>query len=466
MTSLYEAFVSNNGRTYNGAVTRTTSSNPCVDLFFNIGSMRGATKDALNMFYYALGYDENRTLRILQWLRDVRGGAGERQLYRAILKSLEDEDHPAMQKLIAKTPMIGRWDDILIFEKEVNRNEAYSMIMYELTQNNALCAKWMPRKGPVFNDLRKWFAVTPKQLRKALVERTNVVETKMCKKQWDDIEFGKLPSLAALRYQKAFERNAPNKYHEYLEALKKGEDKINASTLYPYNLVDINYGYRHVTVASDEQWKALPDYMKETEERVLPLVDVSASMYTGIGNNTTAISVAVSLGLYMSERIEGPFKDCFMTFSSTPQLQKLYGTLSERCKQLVDSHWGMSTDISKAMTTLLNSAKAGRVPQSEMPTMIVILSDMEFDSSYISGKSVRALSNMRDTYRRFGYKMPKIVFWNLDGRIGNVPARTNESGVALISGFSPSIMKSVLSCKKMTPEAIMDETIMIDRYKL
>lgn len=467
MATLFEAYSSSQGRTWNGAVTNTTSQSKCVDFFFNAGSMRG--DNIIPMFAQALAEDEDRALRIIQWLRDIRGGAGERQLFRDALQYLEETKNKNLPKVIGKVPTIGRWDDLLVFKGKDIKEFVYAIMGLALLDKNqkALCAKWLPRKGPVALEFRKFYEMSPKTYRKMLVECTDVVETKMCAKQWDKINFSHVPSLASARYQKAFGRNAPKEYQKYIDSLVKGEKnvKVNAAAVYPYDVVKSIFA-GNIQVAN-EQWKALPDYCKNTEERVLPVVDVSGSMYwEKINPNLKCVDVAISLGLYLSERLPGVMKDTFMTFSHRPEIWKLQGTLEQRCTALKNADWGANTDIEAVFKELLNTANRWNLSESEMPTMIIILSDMEFDRGAYNGKNVLMFDIMKERYKRAGYELPKIVFWNLKGRSGNVPVTYNKQGTALISGFSPAIMKSVLACDDMSPQAIMDKTIMQDRYKL
>ena len=213
--------------------------------------------------------------------------------------------------------------------------------------------------------------------------------------------------------------------------------------------------------------------MEGVSEKVLPVVDVSGSMETPAGNNgnITCMDVSTSLGIYISERNEGVFKNAFITFSSKPQLQLLEGSLADRLDQLERADWGMNTDLQKTFKLILNQAVKHNIPLSEMPTKVLILSDMEFDSA-INGHydevgewDPTAQEMIKGMYEEAGYKMPEIVYWNIQSRQDNVPTRFDEMGTALVSGFSPSIMKNILSCEELTPYKMMMETISSDRYK-
>lgn len=342
-----------------------------------------------------------------------------------------------------------------------------------LLLNSQNAAKWMPRKGKVANAIRRSFKVSPKVYRKTLVELTSVIETAMCAKDYSGVDYSKLPSLASSRYQKAFLRNDEVGYGEYKTALESGEAKVNAGAVYPYDIIkSMNFGGDKVV--NNAQWESLPNFMEGSEERVLPVVDVSGSMSCSAGgnDNLTCMDVAISLGMYISERNEGNFKDAFVTFSSNPQLQYLKGTLEQRLNQLRRAEWGMSTDINAVFELILNQAKMYNIPQDKMPTKILILSDMQFNSATNSrwgnqsDWNPSAQDMIESKYEDAGYNKPDVVYWNLNASMGNFPVEFDKMGTAMVSGFSPSILKSLLSGKSMTPESILMETVGSERYSL
>lgn len=475
---LVNALRQENVLTENGMATNSSSLNPCVDLFFNIGAMRGQDKDRLlSQFSLAYTQDPQRAMKILFWARDVRGGAGERQIFRDIISYLAENYPDSLRKNISLITEYGRWDDLLALEGTKLEADAFSLIQKGLLEDqNGLCAKWMPRKGITAVKLRNFMGLTPKLYRKVLVELTNVVEQLMCGKRWEDIDFSKIPSLASARYQKAFCKNAKEQYEEYVSQLKKGEAKINAGAVYPYDITkSLHHGSADV---ASEQWKALPNYMEGSTEMILPMVDVSGSMNTSAGGNpnVTCMDVAISLGLYISERNEGPFKDAFLTFSGNPKLQVLSGSLKDRFTQLSRADWGMNTDIEAAFKVILDQAVKHKVSPDQMPDKILILSDMQFDAATSSDGGWYRSTNVpkwnptaqgmiEKMYNDVGYKAPKIVYWNIQSRGGDIPVAFDKIGTALISGFSPAIMTSVLGADEFTPQAIMDKTIMSNRYE-
>jgi len=453
--------------TDNGMVTNPTSLNKCVDLFFSIGSMRGKSKDkVVNLFNEA--YNENPLVasKILFWVRDVRSGAGERQTFRDVISFLTTNSPQTVRKNIGLIPEFGRWDDVLVLLGTELEDDMFSLIKTALSNGDGLCAKWMPRKGVIANKLRKLFRTTPKQYRKMLVGLTNVVESKMCAKDWEKIDYSKLPSLASSRYQKSFNKNDNERYNEYKKCLQDGTAKVNAGAVYPYDIVkSINMGGD--TIVSEKQWESLPNWMEGSVERILPVVDVSGSMGVEVGGNPnlSCMDVAVSLGMYISERNEGSFKDAFITFSNNPQLQYLTGSLSERLLQLRRADWAMSTDLEAVFNLILHQAKMNNVSEGNMPTKILILSDMQFNQA-TRRDSLGAQSMIEAMYEEAGYTKPDIIYWNLNAKGGNFPVEFDKNGTALVSGFSPSILKSLLGGKNMTPESIMMDTVNDDRYSV
>lgn len=448
--------------TTNGMVAYKSSMDANVDLFFKIGASRG--KNIIPEFVKALAENKELALRIAQWARDVRGGAGERQIYRDILKYLEKNDLMAAAGLAIKTPEVGRWDDLLVFNGSPVEKLAQEMIAKAIFEDgNGLAAKWMPRKGPDAVKLRKAFGLSPKQYRKFLVGLTDVVEQKMCAKKWDEIDFSKLPSLASSRYKTAFYRNAETAYRRYADALVKGTAKINASAIYPHDAIKgwDSHSQNATTLAvMVAQWDALPNYLGEAS--VLPLVDVSGSMHSPeLSPGLRPIDVALSLGLYTADKLRGAFQDCMLTFSTTPQLLKLKGNILQKLQQMNNSNWAMSTNLNAAFDKILSHAVSNKVPQADMPKTLMIFSDMQFNQCV----NFTAHEMIQKKYAAAGYTVPNVVFWNLNAR-DNVPVRYDQTGTALVSGFSPSVMASVLGSEELTPKAVMLKTVMQERYAL
>ena len=472
MSTLFTA-VNASGTTANGAVTNVSSLNKNVDLFFLAGASRG--KDITSTFAGALVEDTEVAIRVLQWARDARGGAGERETFRKLFGYLVRTEPEMAKRVLINVPEIGRWDDLFITFGTTLERDALRLISQGLkdASTQGLCAKWMPRQGKEAGKIRAYMKLTPKQYRQLVVGLSNTVEQKMCANDWTGIVYPHVPSVAAGRYQKAFKKHDAVGYEAYKTKLVAGETTINASVAYPYDVIrSMRNGDE---VVSNEQWKALPNYLEGSTENIMPLVDVSGSMDgVKVSGSVTALDVAISLGLYVSERAGGVFKDQFITFSGTPQMLKVSGSLKQRYGQMERSNWAGSTDIQAAFKLILTAAKKHNVPKAEMPTKVLILSDMEFNNCVTAGSngrmyggaavSVSAMDMMRSEYANAGYELPQVIFWNLNGRAGNSPVTYNEVGTALVSGFSPSIVKSVLGGEEMTPISIMLKTVMTTRY--
>lgn len=463
MSSLFHA-MNDTALTDNGARTNHSSLDSLLDLFFVIGASRG--KDISYLFTRAMVQDPELVGRVLLWARDIRGGAGERDTFRKLVVNYIDSlDSAKAESFVRKIVEVGRWDDLFVLFGTNHENLALSLFKEGLEAKNGLCAKWIPRQGANSRKIAKFMGIhNPKVWRKLLVSLSNTVEQKMCAKEWDKIVYEHVPSVASSRYKKAFNRNDTVRFAAYVEALLKGEAKINASAIFPHDI--IKGSHRGVPETEKKhivaQWAALPNYMEGATRRILPMVDVSGSMTCEVSRGLTALDVAVALGLYISERNEGIFKDQFLTFSATPELVQLKGDVVQRLLSMHRASWDMNTDLNKAFRVVLDSAKRHNVPKEQMPNQILILSDMEFDEA-CEGNSITNFQAIEKLYEESGYEMPEVVFWNLNGRAGNVPVTRHQSGTCLVSGFSPSILKRIVK-GVVNPQQIMMDTIMDERY--
>jgi len=466
-----EAIGNQEARTLNGMKARANTTNACVDLFYAIGASRG--KNIIPQFTAAYVENADLALRIVQWARDVRGGSGEREIFRQVLTHLENTNPDDAARLLVKVPELGRWDDLFVFKTQPLKSQAFTMLGDALRAKNGLAAKWTPRKGDTAVEIRKFFGMTPKQYRKSLVNMTTVVETQMCSGSWDSINYSHVPSVAHSRYKKAFGRHGTT-YAEYVAKLVKGEAgvKINANAIFPHDVLKGRIGGYGSTKWSkteldviEAQWNALPNYVGDTS--VLPLVDVSGSMTSAAGQKgtTTCLEIAVSLGLYFADKNRGAFKDCMLTFSDKPQLVRLKGAINEKIDQMVSTDWGMSTNLHTAFDVILKTAVDNSVAPADMPATLIIFSDMQFNACVQNDDS--AMEMIERKFEAAGYALPKVVFWNLNAG-SNVPVKFDKKGTALVSGFSPAIAASVLGADPdaFTPEAIMLKAVMSDRYDL
>lgn len=433
-------------------------------------------QQAIKLFFDA--FAENRVLAvlILFWLRDARGGAGERQIFRSIYQ--EAMKHPEAASLLRAVaefiPEYGRWDDLwnCLDPFDANNRDLGGILQEGMSdpEKCQLLAKWLPRENKRDMQLVKRLASlmgyrTLRDYRKDVSAKSRiVVERKMSANAWDEIVFDHVPSLAMMRYTNAFSTRAEESFARYKARLVTGEARINASVLYPYEVVAQLENSEGIAEAA---WKALPEYIPEGMN-IFPMVDVSGSMYFPIKNGVRGVDVAVSLGMYCAERQAGPFRNLLLTFSASPEivnLEILGNSLKSRVEGLRNADWGMNTDIDKAMRLLLEVATKSGCSQSELPDILYILSDMQFDEA-VQTRNIKDtfLDDWVGRFAEAGYKMPHVVFHNLNGRYCNVPALGNTKNVSMVSGFSPSIMKHVLAGEEVTPEDQMHEVLFSERY--
>ena len=487
MTNPFLDSMANASTTANGGATNASSLSACVDFFFQIGAMRGQDEEVIySAFSAAFEQNPQVALRTLFWARDVREGAGERRSFRVCLTRLAQR-RPACfsDGVFYCMPVFGRWDDMLsLFDTPVETT-ALEVISSALYNADGLCAKWMPRekssKRIYAQRIRKFMGLSSSAYRKMLSGLTRVVESQMCAGDWDEINYSHVPSQAMRIYKKAFERHSPEAWATYMEGLVAGTEKVNAAAIHPHEILapyivgspnSVSWGYssnRGVDVGEiphivEYQWYSLPNWLMNNPNRILPVVDTSGSMECAYnGGSVRPIDVSVSLGLYIAERNNGPFANHMITFSSRPKMQRIQGdNLRERLSSVCSAEWGQSTNIEATFEAILHHAKASGASQYDMPNMILILSDMEFNQCAQIDET--AMQSIRRQYEEVGFHLPKIVFWNLNAGKENVPVRFDESGTALISGFSPSIMKSLMEEGEITPEGVMLNTVMADRY--
>ena len=476
------------GMTYteNGAITPTNTGSSIIDFFFHSAAMREANVNRItDMWDKAFKEDPQTALRILFYVRDVRGGQGERRVFRIIVKHMLNNKNTLewLCKNANLIPEYGRWDDLiyLTYEGKGTKFEGIGINIinttlckdYTTIKNNSnnitLLAKWMPSENASNSntkEMAKYFIkklqFTGRNYRRVLSTIRNhlrIVETNLTKKDYESIDYSTVPSKANLKYRKAFLRNDNKRYTEYLDKVNKGETKINASTLYPYEIVS---KFTNYTPPSKEEvetlntlWDHLPDYVDDLNGIVV--ADTSGSMWG------RPMDVSVSLAMYIAERNKNvAFKDYFISFSSRPTFHKINGNnLRERCCsiQLGDV---ANTNIQAVFELILNRVKEYSVSVEDMPKFILIVSDMEFDEAS-SNSSLSNFENIRRQYQIAGYPMPTLVFWNVNSRNNHTPVTINDRGVVLVSGCSPVIMKYALTaCTNII--SIVKNVTESDRY--
>lgn len=471
--------------TTNGAIAYETSGKKLLDFNFGVSSMRNMAKDRIEDLYMKVFLDDKKTaLEYLFYLGDIREGLGERKAFRAGLDYLIKDKTKLAKAVMDLIPYYNRWDTVLEYVDDPDtRDDAIKLIKAQLKEDKknakegksiSLCAKWMPSINASSKitvarakTLCKGFGWTERKYRKTLAKLRkylDVVEVKMSAKEWKEINYEAVPSKANLNYNSAFLRNDEERRRAYLASLEKGEAKINASTLNPH---EICTKYRqkscHKDATLEALWKALPDL---SVENTLIVRDGSGSMTWGAGvSNSTPLDVATALAIYMSEHNTGEWKDKFITFSRDPRIVDLSkcDSLSDKIKLSLKEAECSNTDIYKTMKLILNTARQNHMEQEQMPKMVVICSDMQFD-----GRSFNMNESLFDSiareYEQYGYKLPRICFWNLSGRMNStIPMQQNELGLILCSGFSVQILKMFMS-NQVDPYKVLLDTLHSERY--
>lgn len=454
--------------TENGAVTHDHTKSKVLDMFAMGGSYRNRSDaDCINLFINALEENEALAMKCLFYLRDVRGGQGERRFFRVCFKWLCDNNPEAAKRNLEYLSEYGRWDD-LIYATVGTKLEDYALFLIKEqlvldmeSKTPSLLAKWLPSENASSHKTRKmavkvrtYLKMTHKEYRKALAElrkRINIVERLMSENRWDEIEFDKIPSKAGLIYKNAFARRdlIAKKYETFA---KDADTKVNAKVLYPYdvahrafNCYDRDYNSTD-RLMIQKYWDNLADYYKGREENGLAIVDTSGSM------SGQPLEVAVSLGAYIAERGHGPFANHFITFSSRPELIKFEGVdITDKFHRARRADWEMNTDLESVFKLLLRTAQKENTKPEDMPTRLYILSDMEFDGcltddwySHSSQDEVETLlEKIAREWKEAGYELPPVVFWNLNARQNNIPAMGGR--FSYVSGFSPVMIEQILS---------------------
>lgn len=457
--------------TENGGVAHRSTLNPVYDLFALGASYRSRSdEDCIVLFMKAYDEDPELALKCLFWMRDCRGGAGERRFFRVVYHYLcENGDKNAWFNL-KNISEYGRWDDLLYIALGTEfQDAAFEILKRQLSldiqcKTPSLCAKWMPSENAssyqtkaAANAFRKYLGMTHKQYRKMLSilrKRINIVERLMSENRWDEIEFDKIPSKAGLVYKNAFARRDIIK-QKYEDFAKSKDTKVNAATLYPYEIVakalgNLRYnkwvGTNTDRAMFNKYWENLPDYLNGKPMKIMCVVDTSGSMCYNTAN--APINIAISLGLYCAERIGGPFKNHYISFSSRPQMIETVGVdFCDKVQRIYRTNLCSNTNLTATFDLLLETAK--KSDPEDIPETIVVISDMEIDymsTGHWTEKTAQTeMEKIKAKWRAAGIKCPKLVYWNVEAR-HNVILDAGPD-VSFVSGASPTIFKQVLTGK-------------------
>ena len=469
--------------TENGAVGNITTGSKLVDLNFKIPSFRnGIDKYA---FIHALNEDKLLALKWLLYLRDVREGVGERKSFREFVVALVDYNLEIANTFIDGVDIAeyGRWDDYVDIAYKVQndfiRNLILNKIDTQLAQDMqnmddgkpvSLLAKWLPSVNASSKETKgkakmvcRYLQFTERDYRRTLSELRayiDVVERKMSANKWGEVNYEGVPSKANVLYKNAFSRHDEERRNEYLESLKSGNAKINANAMFLHDIVQAYHSF-HVDDTLEEMWKA----QKKCDgfENTLVVRDGSGSMMCSVGNsNVTALTVATAITLYCAENNSGEFHNKFITFGSRPKLCDITGlnSLKDKLEYSYREADCSSTDIEKTFKLILNTAIENNIPQEDMPKTVLIVSDMEFNAAqgyYGERNNSHLFKGIQRDFEGHGYKMPKVIFWNVNSRTNTIPMTENDLGVILLSGFSKNLMQMVMSSKANPYEALVEQ---------
>lgn len=474
--------------TENGAVTYRSTGSDCLDLFASIGAVRNESENSIiSKFIRAYTEDSDMAMKILFYGRDIRGGLGERRVFRVILKWLADNKSASVIKNIRYIAEFGRWDDILCLFGTKCEKDALELIREQFDKDRnaldmgnevSLMAKWLPsvnasNKQTVYygKKVAKALGLKDEDYRKILTTlraQIKIIENNLREKDYS-FDYEKQPSRAMFKYKSAFLRNDHDRYTDFLSKVSKGEAALHADNLSPYELVETYLnaasGCQSMKLTEDiknvlnTSWNALPDFC--SDENALAVIDTSGSMYSYY--NPRPASVALSLGIYMAEHNTGIFHNQFITFSNSPKFIEIKGeTFTDKLAYLYSLEEIADTNLEAVFDLILAAAVRNKVSQEELPSKLIIISDLQFNQC-VANSSLTNFQNAKKKFAEYGYKLPDIVFWNAAARNTQQPVTKNELGVALISGVTPRIF-SMVAGGIASPYTLMMDVIGSGRY--
>lgn len=493
--------------TENGAVAYKSTNNACLDAFGSLGAMRfSSDEDIIRTFSNAFYENRDLAIKMAFYMRDIRGGQGQRKVFRTIIKWLANNYPNIVIANLDNILYYGRGDDYMcLFDTDVEFpmikkvREILSKDIVFMTEGKecSLLAKWLPSENTSSAETRRFakkfingFCMTPREYRKILSELRkyiDVTEVKMSANEWDKINYNCVPAKASMNYSNAFMRHDTDNYIDYLQQLSVGRAKVNAASLFPVDIIHrVRENMYHCSkkdrILLDTMWNSLPNYLEGKEETGICVVDTSGSMY-GL-----PLEVALSLGIYCADKCHGPFKNHFITFSSHPELVELKGNdIFEKVsniREICDN-----TNIEAVFDLILKTAIENKMNQEDLPSKLYIISDMQFDEArtYYDWSTRRYIMNkpfmkiMREKFEHAGYKMPALIYWNVRAsKCGMFHDTVDGEDVAMVSGYSASLFKSIINGttfeesvdsngnkivkEKIDPMTVMLNTLNSERY--
>lgn len=464
-------------RTENGAVALKTTGDACLDLFSVIGALREADESRIQMLF-AEAYKENPLFatKIVFYARDIRGGLGERKTFRTLLRYMAEKHPESLRNNLDLIGVFGRYDDLYCLINTPLENDMWTAMkkqfeedLRNLQEGNAvsLLAKWIKTADASSESTRKLGILTAKKLGypvynfkrivRSMRKQIGVVETLMSDNRWEEIKYPEVPGRAMMIYRKAFRKHDEDRFQSYIDKAVAGGEKINSSTLFPYDIVEKILYQKESSQVLEAQWSQLPNYVEEGTNAIV-MADVSGSM---MGRPK---ATSIGLAIYFAERNKGAYHNMFMTFSRHPKIVLLKGeTLEQKISNTSRAEWGMNTDLKAAFDKVLDIAVKNDVPGEEMPKSIIVISDMEIDQC--GNRDWSFYDKMADKFTKYGYHIPNIIFWNVNSRNDVFHADAARKGVQLCSGQSVTTFRQLLGCIDCTPIEMMEKVINSERYE-
>ena len=479
--------------TENGAIGYKSTGHPLLDINFATSSLRSKSeREIVNMFEKAFYDTPREAIMWLFYLRDIRGGMGERRSFRILLKHMADNHPKEIAEVIPYIAEYGRYDDMWVLLETDFKKPVLELIKEQIisdlngikeNKSISLLGKWLPSRCSKNSQNRNYVNIicnglgiapyTYQKITSTLRKHLKVVECDMSANRWSVIDYNKVPARANLRYNKAFLKHDEERRREYLTALENHKEgvKINAGTLFPSDIV---YQYRNARMDStlEELWKALPNETGDANTMIV--CDGSGSMQQPVDRKAGYYSLQAweacfALTIYFAERMTGVYKNQFITFGSRPRYVSIAEckTLRSKIDCLRRHNDCSSTNVEAVFDMILETAVDNHLTQEQLPGTVLILSDMEFNDKYACKPRLDAtlFGHITKKYEAVGYKMPRLAFWNLCSRTGTIPVKQNENGLVLVSGFSPATIKMVMSGKLDPFEAMLD-ALYVERYRL
>ena len=473
--------------TENGGIAYRSSESFCLDMFFKAGAMRNADAKAIaDTVTRAYAEDPDKTMKIVFFARDARGGLGERRFFRCAVSTLVNIAPHSVKKNIPLFAEYGRYDDLCVLLGTSLEKDAAEAIKSRLDEDKeamaqggkvSLLAKWLPSVNASSKATRNMgrrlaalIGLNEPEYRRtlsALRKYTDIIENRLRERDYT-FNYEIQPSCAMFKYRKAFIRNDGERYGEFIKKVNVGEAKINTGRLYPYDIVRAALKgniSKAETESLNASWNNLPDLTAAKKENAMAVIDGSGSMTWGASGGIRPIDAALSLGIYFAEHSEGIFANHFITFSEHPRLVEIKGNdIVEKVRYCNTYNECANTNLEAVFLLILDTAMKNNAKQEDLPSKLYIISDMQFDSCIIGGNNAPMFRKMTQLYRENGYTLPEIVFWNVASRSDAIPVTKSATGAALVSGYTPSVFDMVIG-GDANPETIMNKILYSERYE-